>query len=488
MDIFDSCKQSLQFNIGGQKKVFWLIVINALVRIYSVFFSHLWYMAAGLYAIGVASIFFIISPVVYASVLVALVFLGVLATRSSVLNKGYSYVLSCRYHFLYMGIFSLVAHWTIPYIYLSKSIAIIIQAVVLINPSYLVLSPVWIIGLLFFVDNVPSIKTFVISMISGARFVVYNYPIVFISYYIALTLVYGVMFVIHHLTERTVVAAFGMFSVVSLVSLAYCSFLATVYLHCVHENFDRYYAKTQITFFMVLRSAVSWILLILGSVFFVIPIGIFLLLPKKCGTESRAYFIWEYWYSCFIMKVILVPVSIAGQEHVPNEPAIIIANHQSSLDVPLIVHIIKGYPHVWLAHKALLKSIFLRYFLPQVAVLVDTDTPMTAMRSLLAIQKVVEKRSCHTIVFPEGGRYTDGSIHDFFAGYVILAKKMKKPVVPVYIHGLNKVFPPHSVLARYEPVHAVVGRAFVQNEDESDEAFNQRIYNWFVNQSQQMKV
>jgi len=113
-------------------------------------------------------------------------------------------------------------------------------------------------------------------------------------------------------------------------------------------------------------------------------------------------------------------------------------------------------------------------------VLVDMSSPMKGMRSLIEAIKVINNKKMHVIIFPEGGRYTDGKVHDFFGGFVILARKTGRPVVPIRIFNANKVYPPNTWLANYAPITVVIGERMYIGEHETDEAFKNRVFDWFI--------
>lgn len=185
------------------------------------------------------------------------------------------------------------------------------------------------------------------------------------------------------------------------------------------------------------------------------------------------------------MWCTLLPITIKGAEHIPKEPAIIAANHQSSIDIPLIGSLLKGFPHIWLAKKELFASPLFRFILSRAAVSIDIDTPQKAMRSLVTTLNTIKDKPVDALIFPEGGRYTDGSVHDFYGGFVILARKTGRPVVPVRIFNLGAVYPPGSFFAYPQPITVIVGKPIKMREGESDEAFKQRVYQWFVEQSEE---
>jgi 1-acyl-sn-glycerol-3-phosphate acyltransferase len=86
------------------------------------------------------------------------------------------------------------------------------------------------------------------------------------------------------------------------------------------------------------------------------------------------------------------------------------------------------------------------------------------------------------MIFPEGGRYTDGTVHTFFKGFAIIAKRTNRPVVPVYLRNTGKACPPKSLWIHDIPVEVVVGPPFSYYENEDDDAFLNRVHEWFVQQ------
>ena len=233
---------------------------------------------------------------------------------------------------------------------------------------------------------------------------------------------------------------------------------------------------------VLLHTIVSRILLILVIAVFLIPLIIFMCIPQRFRYSNKYIFMPVHWFYWASLQCPLVPITFKGLENIPKEPVIFAGNHQSSLDIPLMGVLSKGIPHVWLAKQELMDSMIIRFVVPLIAVLVDVTSPRQAMISLRKILTMVNNHYRNLMIFPEGARYTDGKIHEFFGGFVMLAKKTGRPIVPVCIRGVNKVYPPDSFLVYWHPITVVVGKPFVFQLDESDEHFKQRIYQWFVDE------
>jgi len=233
---------------------------------------------------------------------------------------------------------------------------------------------------------------------------------------------------------------------------------------------------------VIVRTLFSRMLFIVIILIFAIPIICFMCVPDRYRYSHAWVFTPVYWFYSAILKCTLVPITYSGLEHIPDEPVIFAANHQSSLDIPLVGVLSKNKPHVWLAKHELMNSFFMRFVVPLLAVLVDASSVSQAMRSLRKIISIALESSCNIMIFPEGGRFVDGNIHDFFGGFTLLAKKIGRPVVPVCIRGVNRVYPPDSFLVYRHPINVIVGKPFVWQQSETDEDFKKRIHAWFVDQ------
>jgi 1-acyl-sn-glycerol-3-phosphate acyltransferase len=234
-----------------------------------------------------------------------------------------------------------------------------------------------------------------------------------------------------------------------------------------------------------IHTIISRILVVLLSAAAVIPVACIMCVPRRIRLKSTFLFSVIYWFYKALLWTLFIPIRIEGKEHIPTQPAIFVSNHQSSLDIPLVGSLVGEHPHLWLARSELMESWLFRLIIPIFAEIVEVGDPRKAMRSLLTILKTLNSSKAHLMIFPEGQRFTDGSVHEFFGGFVILAKKTGRPVVPVYIGGVNKVYPPNSFWLYTHPVTVVVGPPLIVGQEEDDEQFKQRVYSWFVRQAQQ---
>lgn len=206
-------------------------------------------------------------------------------------------------------------------------------------------------------------------------------------------------------------------------------------------------------------------------------------LPASWRYENRIF----YWCINFFYRTIcwatFLPITIRGKENLPKQPAIFVANHQSSLDIPLLGRLMHAQPHVWLFLAKFAKIPVLGFIARRMNVIVDHRGIRRLVGSLKEVLMIIHHYKTHVLLFPEGGRYIDGTIHHFFYGFAILAKETNRPVIPVMIRNINKVYPPGAFLIRQFPVSITIGKPFILNEGESEDAFVQRVHAWFVAQT-----
>lgn len=150
-----------------------------------------------------------------------------------------------------------------------------------------------------------------------------------------------------------------------------------------------------------------------------------------------------YWIGRGIYAVLfytLFRVSIQGAEHVPDEGGVLlVANHVSYLDPPLLGVATKKRPVHFMAKAELFDMFFLRWALPRIRVF----PVRRGAADRRAIRKAVELLKQGNIVglFPEGTRSSTGELLQAQRGAGLIAIQAGVPIVPV---GLIGTFQPVS--------------------------------------------
>lgn len=235
---------------------------------------------------------------------------------------------------------------------------------------------------------------------------------------------------------------------------------------------------------MIVRTIISYTIIGIGLVVFFFPCLLsIVILPDRWKKKKNIIFTFLDWTYRWTLFSTFLPITIMGREYIQNIPSIIVANHQSSLDVLLIGSLMRKHPHIWYALQFVTKKPLIGYFLKHMGMPLDRDNPTSAAQSFIKGIRIAQSNGEHLIIFPEGERHVDGKVHEFLKGFVILAKKTKRPVIPVYMPYNYLVYPSTAWLIRWHELQVIVGEPLFYTEDDTDESFAQRVYDWFLKHS-----
>lgn len=133
-------------------------------------------------------------------------------------------------------------------------------------------------------------------------------------------------------------------------------------------------------------------------------------------------------------------VRIAGREHIrPDQVYVIVSNHQSLADIPLVAHL--GLDAKWLAKAELFRFPVFGWMMR-----ISQDVPVErgdrrkAAQALLQCARLLKNR-CSVVFFPEGTRSRTGEVLPFNDGPFQLALREKVPVLPLVVEGTGTALP-----------------------------------------------
>lgn len=163
---------------------------------------------------------------------------------------------------------------------------------------------------------------------------------------------------------------------------------------------------------------------------------------------------------------------VYGEEHVHVNAGIIIANHTSYLDPPVLAVAYPGEVH-FLARETLFRVPVLGKIIRALNThpVANNAGDLHILRQMVGLLNSGKK----LILFPEGRRSTDGQLLPFARGFAFLAKKTKCTIFPAYIEGAYRAWPSsRSIPIPFCKITIVFGSPLAWKEGESEEEFIER--------------
>ena len=126
----------------------------------------------------------------------------------------------------------------------------------------------------------------------------------------------------------------------------------------------------------------------------------------------------------------------------PRLPYVVVSNHQSMADIPIISCL--PWEMKWVAKAELFKLPVVGWMMRLADdIPVDRGDKMSRARVLVRARQVLRDR-CSVMFFPEGTRSRDGRVLRFTEGAFRLAIKEQVPILPLAIEGTQDALPKHD--------------------------------------------
>lgn len=159
------------------------------------------------------------------------------------------------------------------------------------------------------------------------------------------------------------------------------------------------------------------------------------------------------------LAIIGVPVAVEGRESLVDDARyVIMANHESSLDIVVLLSAIPASVELrFLAKKSLFAIPFLGWAMKAAGFIpvdrVDRSTAVATLKQTLA----EVARGGSPLVFPEETWTMDGRLLPFARGGFLVALKSDLPILPVGLEGPRLVLPPGEGVIRPRGVSVRIG-------------------------------
>jgi len=241
----------------------------------------------------------------------------------------------------------------------------------------------------------------------------------------------GALFFAVHPALRSIagISVFGVFAVV-IISFTVQPLLSNWFLS------NRLLTKQHpITFWIFLRTFITWGNIVLVAILQVLFGGIIFILFPLSNKKKRFLFHWLFSKLCKLYISTTFPTNskiFNPYKENFHRPAVIISNHQSLIDTPFFLQL---YPKIliltnnWVWHSPVFGPV------ARMASYYNAEDGIDGILQMLS-DKVKEGYSI--LVFPEAHRYNDNQIHRFHKGAFYLAEKLQIDILPIVIFGTGE--------------------------------------------------
>lgn len=174
-------------------------------------------------------------------------------------------------------------------------------------------------------------------------------------------------------------------------------------------------------------------------------------------------------------------LTVRGAENLRKQPvAVYASNHTSYMDTPVLFSSLPFQFRI-LARKELWQIPFIGWHLNRSGQIPIAIGDTHASLSSLGAGARALRGGMPLVVFPEGGRTTDGNLKPFLAGAAFLALRAQVPLVPIALAGVFDLLPIHTHHFFPCPLTLIVGEPIdtkgmtIRQTEELTETLKQRI-------------
>ena len=168
-----------------------------------------------------------------------------------------------------------------------------------------------------------------------------------------------------------------------------------------------------------------------------------------------------YWLGRVLSRIFIPTfgsIKVTGREHLPRTgPLIIVANHQSNADPPVMVYAIPR-AIFFMAKRSLFWGPVVSYLLRAVHVY-PVDRDGRDLDALKWAQRTLDSGKA-LLIFPEGTR-SPGALRSATDGLAYLALSSGAPVLPVAITGTERIRGMFRIAFHFQRLRVTIGEPFM---------------------------
>ena len=152
----------------------------------------------------------------------------------------------------------------------------------------------------------------------------------------------------------------------------------------------------------------------------------------------------SFWACLYIWCVPIWSVNITGRQKMDMKKSyVIVSNHQSQLDILMAYRLF--FPFRWISKAEVFKLPFIGWNMALNGHVKLKRGDKKSIQQMMDQCEQLLKQNISIMLFPEGTRSKTGIVKPFKPGAFILAKKTKKPILPLVINNTKDALPKYSL-------------------------------------------
>jgi 1-acyl-sn-glycerol-3-phosphate acyltransferase len=181
--------------------------------------------------------------------------------------------------------------------------------------------------------------------------------------------------------------------------------------------------------------------------FFAVAVLVFLV-TAPFDRRRVALHLWSCaWATFYVVMNPLWRVRVIGRARLPwRGPAVLVANHLSTLDVLVLYGLFR--PFKWVSKAELFRVPFIGWNMRLNGCVPIQRGDHESVRRMMAHCRAHLARGAPVLLFPEGTRSPDGRLRPFRDGAFRLAAEAGVPIIPVVVTGTRDALPKNGLMLR----------------------------------------
>jgi 1-acyl-sn-glycerol-3-phosphate acyltransferase len=190
---------------------------------------------------------------------------------------------------------------------------------------------------------------------------------------------------------------------------------------------------------------------------YTVVFGLISIPASLLGDRERILHSFARGWSWMIMKTIFSPVRVTGLDKIDTTRTHVYAvNHASALDIP-VLYVYLPFQFRIAFKKELLSYPIVGWHLKRSGqICIDQQNPGASIGSIRSALKGL-KAGMPLVIYPEGGRTSDGQIKPFLPGAFFLAIKAQVDIIPVALVGTFELLPMNTYHIKSRTLEMRVG-------------------------------